>query len=104
MAATKGKPGKLVRTVRAGTGAGVLPERSGARSPSRAAYRRAPLASLRVFVAVADHKSFTRGAHALGISTSAASLQVQALEEYLRVPPLRRNGRRVELTAVGERL
>jgi LysR family glycine cleavage system transcriptional activator len=72
--------------------------------PGRTAYRRAPLASLRVFVAVADHKSFTRGADALGISTSAASLQVQALEDYLRVPLLRRNGRRVELTEVGERL
>jgi len=48
--------------------------------------------------------SFTRGADALGISTSAASLQAQALEDYLRVPLLRRNGRRVELTPVGERL
>jgi LysR family glycine cleavage system transcriptional activator len=53
---------------------------------------------------VADHKSFTRGADALGISTSAASLQVQALEDYLRVPLLRRNGRHVELTEVGHRL
>jgi len=75
-----------------------------ARTPSRTAYRRAPLASLRVFVAVADHRSFTRGAHALGITTSAASMQVQALEEYLRVPVLRRNGKRVELTEVGARL
>jgi LysR family glycine cleavage system transcriptional activator len=57
-----------------------------------------------VFVAVADHKSFTRGADALGISTSAASLQVQALEDYLRIPLLRRNGRQVELTPVGVRL
>jgi LysR family transcriptional regulator, glycine cleavage system transcriptional activator len=80
------------------------PNRSNARTPSRTAYRRAPLASLRVFVAVADHRSFTRGAHALGITPSAASLQVQALEEYLRVPVLRRNGRRVELTEVGARL
>ena len=66
----------------------------------RAAYRRAPLASLRVFVAVAEHKSFTRGADALGLTTSAASMQVQALEEYLRVPLFRRNGRQVELTSV----
>src|SRR5580692_2447039 len=67
----------------------------------RAAYRRAPLASLRVFVAVADHKSFTRGANALGLTTSAVSMQVQALEEYLRVPLFRRNGRQVELTSTG---
>jgi LysR family transcriptional regulator, glycine cleavage system transcriptional activator len=79
-------------------------QRTNARTPSRTAYRRAPLASLRVFVAVADHMSFTRGADALGITTSAASLQVQALEEYLRVPVLRRNGKRVELTQVGARL
>ncbi len=71
---------------------------------SRAAYRRAPLASLRVFVAVAEHKSFTRGADALGLTTSAASMQVQALEEYLRVPLFSRDGRNVELTPVGERL
>ena len=68
------------------------------------AHRRAPLASLRIFVAVADHKSFTRGADALGLTTSAASMQVQALEDYLRVPLFRRNGRHVELTSEGARL
>jgi LysR family transcriptional regulator, glycine cleavage system transcriptional activator len=71
---------------------------------SRAAYRRAPIASLRVFVAVAQHKSFTRGADALGLTASAASMQVQALEQYLRVPLLRRNGRQVELTSEGKQL
>jgi LysR family glycine cleavage system transcriptional activator len=57
-----------------------------------------------VFVAVAQHKSFTRGADALGLTTSAVSMQVQALEEYLRVPLFCRNGRHVELTPEGERL
>ena len=76
----------------------------GADQASRAAYRRAPLGSLRVFVAVAQHKSFTRGADALGLTTSAASMQVQALEEYLRLALFRRNGRQVELTSEGERL
>jgi len=80
------------------------PRRSTARTAFRAAYRRAPLASLRVFVAVAQHRSFTRGAAALGLTTSAASMQVQALEEYLRVPLFRRNGRHVGLTSDGERL
>jgi LysR family transcriptional regulator, glycine cleavage system transcriptional activator len=70
----------------------------------RPAFRRAPLASLRVFVAVAEHKSFTRGADALGVTASAASMQIQALEDYLRVPLLRRNGRQVELTSEGEML
>src|ERR1700689_3914485 len=54
-----------------------------------------------VFVAVAEHKSFTRGADALGVTASAASMQVQALEDYLRVPLFRRNGRQVELTEQG---
>jgi LysR family transcriptional regulator, glycine cleavage system transcriptional activator len=70
----------------------------------RTGYRRAPLASLRVFVAVAEHKSFTRGADALGVTASAASMQVQALEKYLRVPLFRRNGRQVELTPEGQLL
>ena len=76
-------------------------QRSPARTAPRAAYRRAPLASLRVFDAVAEHRSFTRGADALGITTSAVSMQVHALEQYLRVPLFRRNGRQVELTSVG---
>jgi len=81
--------------------AGRAPRRTTAPSAPRTAYRRAPLASLRVFVAVAEHKSFTRGADALGVTASAASMQVQALEEYLRVPLFRRNGRQVELTPQG---
>lgn len=83
---------------------GRASQRSPAATAPRAAYRRAPLASLRVFVAVAEHKSFTRGADALGLTTSAASMQVQALEEYLRVPLFRRNGRQVELTSVATQL
>ena len=82
----------------------AAPKPSAKRATSKPAYRRAPLASLRVFVAVAEHQSFTRGAAALGLTTSATSMQVQALEEYLRVPLFRRNGRHVELTAEGAAL
>lgn len=57
-----------------------------------------------MFVAVAEHKSFTRGADALGVTASAASMQIQALEDYLRVPLFRRDGRQVELTSAGEML
>lgn len=81
--------------------AGRVSQRPSVPATPRAAYRRAPLASLRVFVAVAEHRSFTRGADALGLTTSAASMQVQALEDYLRIPLFRRNGRQVELTSVG---
>jgi len=66
--------------------------------------RRLPLGSLRVFIAVAHHLSFTRAADALGVSASAASLQIRSLEQYLGRPLFRRNGRQVLLTAEGAAL
>ncbi|HEY1724451.1 MAG TPA: LysR substrate-binding domain-containing protein [Steroidobacteraceae bacterium] len=57
-----------------------------------------------MFIAVAQHLSFTRAADALGVSASAASLQIRSLEEYLSRPLFRRNGRQVRLTAEGEGL
>jgi LysR family glycine cleavage system transcriptional activator len=66
--------------------------------------RRLPLGSLRVFVTVARHLNFTRAADALGVSASAASLQIRTLEEYLGRPLFRRNGRQVRLTKEGARL
>src|SRR5262245_56653934 len=66
--------------------------------------RRLPLSSLRVFVASAEHLSFSRAGDALGVSTAAVSMQIRALEEYLRVPLFRRNGRQVELTADAQSL
>jgi DNA-binding transcriptional LysR family regulator len=62
------------------------------------AIRRLPLASLRVFVAVGEHLSFGRAADALGVTSGAASMQIRALEDYLRVPLFRRSGRHVALT------
>jgi LysR family transcriptional regulator, glycine cleavage system transcriptional activator len=62
------------------------------------------LGSLRVFVAVADHLHFTRAASALGVTVSAASMQVQALEQYLGVSLFRRQGRLIELTDHGVQL
>jgi LysR family glycine cleavage system transcriptional activator len=66
--------------------------------------RRLPLGSLRVFVAVAEHLNFTRAADALGVTASAASLQIRALEQYLSRPLFRRSGREVHLTAEGAAL
>src|ERR1700685_2696873 len=63
--------------------------------------RRLPLGSLRVFVSVAGHLSFTRAADALGVTASAASLQIRALEEYLGQRLFRRIGRQVHLTNEG---
>ena len=61
--------------------------------------RRLPLGSLRVFVMVAEFRSFTLAADALGVSVSAVSMQVRSLEQYLGLPLFRRNGRVVEPTA-----
>ena len=71
------------------------------RGPPATAIRRLPLSSLRVFVAVAEHLSFTRAADALGVTVSAASMQIHSLEEYLRIALFRRNGRQVVLTPEG---
>ena len=62
------------------------------------------MGSLRVFISVAHHLSFTRAADALGVTASAASLQIRSLEEYLARPLFRRNGRQVLLTAEAEAL
>ncbi|HEY5020063.1 MAG TPA: LysR family transcriptional regulator [Steroidobacteraceae bacterium] len=62
------------------------------------------MGSLRVFVAVAKHLNFTRAADALGVTASAASLQIRALEQYLARPLFRRDGRQVHLTTEGASL
>jgi LysR family transcriptional regulator, glycine cleavage system transcriptional activator len=68
------------------------------------AFRRLPLSSLRVFVAVAEQLSFTRAASSLGITAGAVSMQVRSLEEYLRTTLFNRSGRVVQLTPEGARL
>ena len=75
------------------------PRRASAPRARPTPFRRLPLGSLRVFVAVAEHLGFTRAAHALGVTVSAVSMQIQALEEYLGLPLFRRQGRSVQLTA-----
>jgi len=98
--ARTGKP----RSGRGATTEAGSPWRPSPENRARPAFRRLPLSSLRVFVAVAEHLNFTRAADALGVTASAASMQVQALEDYLRVPLFRRNGRQVQLTPDAEAL
>ena len=76
------------------------------RAPAQSAAiaRRLPLGSLRVFVMVAECRSFTLAADALGVSVSAASMQVRSLEEYLGLALFRRNGRIVEPTSEAAQL
>ena len=61
-------------------------------------------AELSAFVAVAEHRNFTRAAAQLGISPSTLSQAIRAFEERLGVRLLNRTTRSVALTEVGERL
>jgi DNA-binding transcriptional LysR family regulator len=57
---------------------------------------------LLAFESAARHLSFTRAAEELSLTQSAVSRHVQSLEEMLEVALFRREGRQIELTAVGE--
>jgi DNA-binding transcriptional LysR family regulator len=59
---------------------------------------------LPAFLAVAEHKSFSRAARALGVSASALSQAVRALEAQVGVPLLHRTTRSVSVTEKGEML
>lgn len=59
---------------------------------------------LRTFLAVAEAGSVTGGARRINRSQSATSLQIKQLESVVGRPLLRRHGRGVVLTSVGERL
>ncbi|MFZ1426688.1 MAG: LysR family transcriptional regulator, partial [Geminicoccaceae bacterium] len=59
------------------------------------------LQSMAVFVRVAEQGSFSLAARQLGISKSAVSKHVTALEERLGVRLLNRTTRRLALTEVG---
>ncbi len=60
------------------------------------------LEKLRIFLAVADCRSFSLGAKKLYISHSTTSRAVSALEEELGAELLRRDNRVLGLTAAGE--
>jgi DNA-binding transcriptional LysR family regulator len=61
-------------------------------------------AELSAFVAVAEHRNFTKAAAQLGISRSSLSQTIRSLEEGLGVRLLNRTTRSVALTDAGERL
>ncbi|MGE0847401.1 MAG: LysR family transcriptional regulator, partial [Flavobacteriaceae bacterium] len=59
---------------------------------------------LRIFHAAADAGSFTHAGETLGLSQSAVSRQVSALEQELRTPLFHRHARGLILTEQGELL
>ncbi|MDH7796235.1 MULTISPECIES: LysR family transcriptional regulator [unclassified Beijerinckia] len=66
--------------------------------------KRDDLSDLALFAAVAEQKSFTRAAALLGMSQSALSHAMKALEGRLGLRLLARTTRSVETTEAGERL
>jgi DNA-binding transcriptional LysR family regulator len=66
--------------------------------------RGSQFAQLSAFVAVAEHRSFTRAAMHLGISTPSLSQAIRRLEEQFGVRLLNRTTRSVALTEAGEQL
>lgn len=61
-----------------------------------------PLASLRQFEAAARHESFSKAAQELGLTASAVSHAIVALEKHLGIVLFKREGRGVSLTAAGQ--
>jgi DNA-binding transcriptional LysR family regulator len=66
--------------------------------------RAGALDGIETFLAVARHRNFRKAADELGVSPSAASQTVRALETRLGVPLFLRTTRSVGLTEAGERL
>lgn len=61
------------------------------------------LAALRAFEAAARHQNFSRAAEEIHVTHGAISHQVRALEEELGVALFTRHGKRIAITADGER-
>jgi DNA-binding transcriptional LysR family regulator len=62
------------------------------------------LVDLRLFIAVADTRSITRGALRVHLALASASARIKGLEAALGVALLKRGRRGIELTAAGESL
>jgi DNA-binding transcriptional LysR family regulator len=62
------------------------------------------LVDLQLFIAVADARSITGGAHHAHLALASASARIKALEAALGVTLMKRGRRGVELTAAGESL
>lgn len=66
--------------------------------------RKASLAEMTAFVAIAERASFAKAAAQLGVSRSSLSESLRAMEERLEVRLINRTTRSVALTEAGERL
>lgn len=62
------------------------------------------LRQLKVFEAVAKHRSFSRAAEALYLSQPAVSMQVKQLEESVGLPLFEQMGKKIFLTEAGQEM
>jgi DNA-binding transcriptional LysR family regulator len=62
------------------------------------------LRQLKIFVTVAEEKSFTRAAQKMGYAQSNVSAQVRLLEEEFDIRLFERLGKKIDLTPEGEKL
>src|SRR5882672_1441959 len=76
----------------------------GAAHDRRTRLRAKQFSQLSAFVAVAEHRNFTKAAARLGLSPPTLSQTVRSLEDSLGLRLLNRTTRSVALTAAGERL
>lgn len=62
------------------------------------------LHQLRIFVAVADRRSYTRAAEELLLTQPAVSMQIKTLERIVGIPLFEHAGKHTQLTEAGEEL
>src|SRR5438034_7873916 len=62
------------------------------------------LKQLQIFRAIVEMRNFTRAGEQLGLTQSAVSQQIKALEDELGEPLLVRTNRRVEVSRAGEQV
>src|SRR5512139_3334723 len=66
--------------------------------------RHVTLRQLRVFEAVARHRSFSRAAEELHLTQPAVSMQVKSLEQQTSIPLFEQIGKKIYLTEAGQEL
>ena len=66
--------------------------------------RNATLRQLKVFEAVARHRSFSRAAEEMHLTQPAVSTQVRKLQEHAGLPLLEQFGKKIHLTAAGAQM
>lgn len=66
--------------------------------------KRLTLRQMQLFLAVCDHRSFSRAAEAMALTQPAISLQMRQLEELVGQPLFENIGRRLHLTEAAEAL